>query len=382
MRRLPSRDRIRIGSVRRDCGTGTSRITADVDGVDMWFESADLDLDPVAEAYGSALLIPALHRQARLEFDDPVDPVWLANIPPIEALLHEWWGLAPRTPRATTRPPAATRDGGARALFFSGGVDCFYTLLRSGEHVDRLILIHGFDYPRDDRPRLEATGRMLRDAAAARSVCGATIHTNAREHPLFDGVDWERAHGGVLAAVGHLIGGGTGDVLISSSVNRVTPVPWGSHWRLDPLWSSSRRHLVHVGQELRKEDKIRAIANEPLAHRLLRVCWENRSASGNCSRCYKCIYARLVLAEVGALDQFEVFDGLDTLAADVDALPRGKHEMRTFKTLMDSPRLRADVRRALGALIERTLRDQRPIMRLRRAAAAAVFGLLPRRRQS
>lgn len=372
------RDTIRIAGFRSEQSGSVRRVAADVDGRAVWFAADGVELEPAAEAWASAFLIPALHRRAGLEIDAPVDPVWLENVRGVEGLLHEWWKLPEKPPSARVRPPERVHDG-ERALFFSGGVDSFYTLLRSGERVDRLLLVHGFDYALDDGPRLEATERMLGEVAAARGIRRAVIRTDAREHPLFDGVEWERAHGGVLAAVAHLLGDDFGEVLISSSVNRENPMPWGSHWKLDPLWSSSRRRIVHVGQALRKEDKIREIAGEPLARRHLRVCWENRSRWGNCSRCYKCLYARLVLAEMGALERFEGFEGPDTLAAHLDALPRGKAKMRTFLALLESPRLPAHVKCALQRLIERTKRERQPILRLRRAAAGAVFGLWPRR---
>lgn len=380
MRRLRRRDRIRIDALHGERTADTARVKAVVDGVETWFESDDVPLEPVAEALGSAFLIPSIARHAALEIGDPADPVWLAHVPDIEALLHEWWKYPRRVPRAPTRAAGTRPEPGRRALFFSGGVDSFHSLLCAGGRVDALLLIHGFDYGLADTPRIAATERTLHAVAAARGIRGLTVRTNARAHPLFDGVAWERTHGGVLAAVAHVLGGDVADVLISSSVNRITPMPWGSHWLLDPLWSSSRRGVVHVGHEQRKEDKIRLIANEPLAHRYLRVCWENRSESGNCSRCYKCLYARLVLADLGALDRFEVFEGTGTLAEGLDALPRGRNRMRTFLALRDSPNLPPDVRRALGRLIERTLRDRRPLVRLRHAVADAVFGLLPRRR--
>lgn len=380
MSRPSRRDRIRIAGIRSERTGGVLRVTADVDGRPVWFEADGLALEPAAEAWASAFLIPALHRRAMLDLEAPVDPVWLENVRGVEGLLREWWKLPEKPPSATVRPPERVHDG-ERALFFSGGVDSFYTLLRSGERVDRLLLLHGFDYALDDVARLEATERMLREVASARGIGWAVIRTDAREHPLFEGVEWERAHGGVLAAVAHLLGENVGEVLISSSVNQENPMPWGSHWKLDPLWSSSRRRIVHVGQALRKEDKIREIAGEPLAHRHLRVCWENRSRWGNCSRCYKCLYARLVLAELGELERFEGFEGPDTLAAHLDALPRGKAKMRTFLALLESPRLPADVKCALMRLVERTKREQQPMVRLRRAAASAVFGLWPRRPQ-
>ena len=380
MNRPSRRDRIRISGLRSEQIGGVRRVSADVDGRAVWFEADGVDLEPAAEAWASAFLIPALHRRAALQIDAPVDSVWLENVRGVEGLLHEWWNLPQKPPSAGARPPGHVH-GGERALFFSGGVDSFHTLLRSGERVDRLLLIHGFDYALDDGPRLEATECMLREVAAARGIHWAVIRTDAREHPLFERVEWERAHGGVLAAVAHLLDDDFGEVLISSSVNQENPIPWGSHWRLDPLWSSSRRRIVHVGQQYRKEDKVREIAGEPLAQRHLRVCWENRSRWGNCSRCYKCLYARLVLAEMGALDRFGGFESADTLAAHLDALPRGKKQMRTFTALLESPRLPEDVRCALRRLVERTERERRPIVRLRRAAASALFGMWPRRPQ-
>lgn len=380
MGRPGRRDSIRIRAIRTERIGGLERASAEVDGRDVWFEAEGAALEPAPEAWASAFLIPALHRRAVLEVEAPVDPVWLENVRAVEGLLQEWWKLPEKPPRAGVRPPDRVQDG-ERSLFFSGGVDSFHTLLCSGERVDRLLLIHGFDYALDDRPRLDATGRMLHDVAAASGIRAIVFRTNAREHPLFDEVEWERAHGGVLAAIAHLLGHGFGDVLISSSVNQASPIPWGSHWKLDPLWSSSRRRIVHVGQERRKEDKIREIADEPLAQRHLRVCWENRSAWGNCSRCYKCLYARLVLAEMGVLERFATFEGPGTLAAHLDALPRGRKQMRTFTALLESPRLPGDVRCALGRLIERTKRQQQPIARFRRAAADAWFGLWPRRRE-
>lgn len=378
MNRPTKRDRVRITGVGAEDTGGQRRVSADVDGLAVWFEADGVTLDPAAEAWASAFLIPALHRRAVLEIDAAVDPDWLEHVRAIEGLLHEWWKLPEKLPSADTRQPGRLREG-ERGLFFSGGVDSFYTLLRSGERVDRLLLIHGFDYALDDRARHQATASMMRDVADERGIRCSVIRTNAREHPLFEGVEWERAHGGVLAAVAHLLGDACGDVLISSSVNQENPMPWGSHWRLDPLWSSSRRRIVHVGHERRKEDKIREIADEPLAQRYLRVCWENRSAWGNCSRCYKCLYARLVLAELGVLDRFATFEGTDALPAHIDALPRGKAKMRTFIALMESPRLSLDVKDALRRLIERTKRERRPLVRLRRAAASAVASMWPRR---
>src|SRR4030095_4191404 len=70
------------------------------------------------------------------------------------------------------------------------------------------------------------------------------------------------------------------------------------HPDVDPLWSSSAVEIVNDGSETRKLDKIRAIADWPLVHRHLRVCYQTRDGALNCGRCRKC---------VGAQIRFEIF---------------------------------------------------------------------------
>ncbi|MDQ3804974.1 MAG: hypothetical protein M3416_14235, partial [Acidobacteriota bacterium] len=133
-------------------------------------------------------------------------------------------------------------------------------------------------------------------------------------------------------------------------------VPWGSHWQTDPLWSSDRLEVVHVGAELPRSDKLRAIAREPLVREHLRVCWENLAPEGNCSRCEKCLRTRLMLADCGELENFPVFEGADTLARHLDSLPAIRGRGRVFGKLLERGRLTPEVETALRRLIKRTRR--------------------------
>ena len=96
---------------------------------------------------------------------------------------------------------------------------------------------------------------------------------------------------------------------------------WGSTIETDPLFSSDRVAVEHIGAKDHREQKIRFLADNPLAQRHLRVCWANLSKAGNCSRCGKCLATMLLLAELGALDDFPVFNGTNSLPAALDALP-------------------------------------------------------------
>jgi hypothetical protein len=366
---------IQIDPPRHQREARRERVSARVDGVDVWIESDDLPLVAVPEAFVSAFLIPGLMRRARIRTDATVDAVWASHTPALLSILRDWWKLPELAPE-TAGTHGDTRGvpaPGESVLFFSGGTDSFYTLLRGQERVDRLLLIQGFDYELDDAPRHAAAERTLRDVAEACGKQASVVHTNLRSHPWFRHVPWEHTHGGVLAAIAHSIGGDVEQVAISASISYAYGRPWGSHWNLDPLWSSSRRNVVSVGQHFRKPHKLRALAAEPLVHRHLRVCWENRAPEGNCNGCYKCLFARLILLECGQLQNVRTLDGAESLARDIDALPRGKQRMRSYEDLLRGGRLDPEVARAVRDLIRRTRRLERPHVRLRRALLRKVL---------
>lgn len=95
----------------------TTRITADVSGTPLWFESDDVDLEPAPEAFGSALLFPAQHRGRTLRFESPVSEVWRENSDKIIQAWHEWWGYQPLRVVAERRPDE-NRNARSTALMF------------------------------------------------------------------------------------------------------------------------------------------------------------------------------------------------------------------------------------------------------------------------
>lgn len=372
--RRPSRT-VEIGPVEVTDVDGVRRITAPVDGAPVWFESRDAALGAAPEAVASAFLIPALHRGARLHLVDAPDPEWLANVDRLLPILGEWWrypALAPAAP-APAVAPAAAPAGRASALFFSGGLDSFYALLASGERPGMLVTVHGFDVALDDVRRMAAVEASLREVGAALGRRTVLVRTDLREHPLMRGAPWERAHGGALAAVGHLLCSEVAEALIAASISTLHAGAWGSHWRTDALFSSGRMRVRQVGMDRRRWQKARAIAGEPLAQRHLRVCWRNRVDAANCSRCDKCLITRLMLADCGALDRFAGFDGTATLARDLDALPVLHERVGSLAAIVEQRHVGEEIWRAAHALLRRTRHAQRPDVRLRRAVLRTLL---------
>jgi hypothetical protein len=352
---------------------GAHRVRAVVEGEPLWFESPDVVLRHSPEAFGCALLVAALHDGRSLTIEGEVSARWLSNVARLLDVFRGWWGYPMLTPRAATRDDAGEPVNDRTALCFSGGVDSFYSLLRPARRVDLLLTVHGFDIKLRDGARASAFESSMRAVAAELRMEPVVVRTNLREHPSFAHAPWERTHGGALAAVGHLLGGAAGRLLISSSYPYFNHVPWGSHWKTDPLWSSDRLEVVHVGAELKRSDKLRAIAGEPLVRRHLRVCWENLAPEGNCSRCEKCLRTRLLLADMGELENFQVFESPDTLARRLDSLPSIKGRGRVFARLLERGRLAPEVKTALRKLIERTRRAESLPSRLAKKTLGRAF---------
>ena len=228
-------------------GAETHRVRAEVGGEPLWFESPDIALRPSSEAFGCALLVAALHDGRSLTIEGEVSATWLSNTARLLDVFQEWWGyprLKPLVAPARAAPARAVAGEGPAteltALCFSGGVDSFYSLLRSGRQIDVLLAVHGYDIRLRDEARASAFDSSLREVAAELGVKPVVVRTNLREHPAFARAPWEHTHGGALAAAGHLLGDWAGRLLISSSYPYFKHAPWGSHWRTDLLWSSDR----------------------------------------------------------------------------------------------------------------------------------------------
>lgn len=113
------------------------------------------------------------------------------------------------------------------------------------------------------------------------------------------------------------------------------------------------------GERLTRFEKLPLIAAEPLVRRRLRVCWENRAPSGNCSRCDKCVRTRLALLGCGELANFPVFEGEESLVQHIDDLPPSRSQLLTHRRLVNQDNISPEIKQALLRLIERSDRAKR-----------------------
>jgi hypothetical protein len=238
-----------------------------------------------------------------------VSPRLLAGVDVAQQILRSWYPELSRVEvEARPRSDSSAAPAVGCATFFSGGVDSFYTVLGSLDGTIReprlthLLYVRGFGLALEQGRDLDLTQQALEDVARALDLELVPVSTNLTSRfPT----KWDaHYHGAAMASVALALSKGIGRVLVSASFYYPDLVPWGSHPMLDPLWSTERLELRHVGCEVRRSEKVRKIGRSPLALGSLNVCLarENRGGPDNCGRCAKCVRTMVALQLLGLLD--------------------------------------------------------------------------------
>ena len=142
----------------------------------------------------------------------------------------------------------------------------------------------------------------------------------------------------------------------------MTTCPWDRAWDIDPFFSSSVLAIDHIGVELWRADKLRAIAHEDIVRRHLRVCWENRSAEANCCRCEKCVRTMLILTTCGQLENFPQFHGGRGLLSAIERLSHVPPVLIPVYELLLDEGLTGHCAAAVRMLLARSLKFRPPIL--------------------
>jgi hypothetical protein len=218
-----------------------------------------------------ALLMPAMSLGEELVIEAPVSRRLLRSARTVMDIYSAWWDhLHPVRIRAGAGCQTNIVCQNGVELFFTTGVDCFYSLRRVAEGVGRRSLV---------------------------------VDTNVRS---FTTMYWEDYHGAALGSVALALQGLLGRCLIAASdyYRRDLP-PWGSHSVLDHLWSTEGLEIVHDGAEGTRMDKVeRRLAGSSVALENLSVCWRSKPAH-NCGVCEKCLRTMIAFELAGALGKCE-----------------------------------------------------------------------------
>jgi hypothetical protein len=286
---------------------------------DVFFRSADVHLYSGVEPALPLALLGAMRNDSDIRVLSPVSQTYARNVQKVITIYADWFDQFSRTSihteRSVVASPASTKRVG---VFFSGGVDSFYTFLRHADEITDLIYIHGFDVRLDDLPRRQAISGMGKAVAEATGKRFIEIESNLGRIIQEYGEWGEHGNGLALASVGRTLQGSFDQIYIASGQVYQSLKPFGSHPATDPLFGDEGLTFVHHGCEATRVEKIESICGNVIALRHLRVCWERLEGKYNCGECEKCLRTMASLYALGALEKCQAF----TSSIDVRKLRR------------------------------------------------------------
>lgn len=306
----------------------------------------------------------------------PVDPRLLENV---RGLMRFWHAARPDLRPVHVDAPADTssREPGHRlGMFFSGGIDSTFTLLRH-DHVasgcgsgivDDLIFVAGLDVPISNPAEVQLAEERLGRVAAAHGKNLIRIDTNLKQLDTPFLTDWLLFYGCALGAVGHLLPGRFAEIIISAGLCYGDGPITGSHPIAVPLLGSRQLRFVLDGASITRLEKTQqvAAAGDPL--KSVRVCWES-ARHDNCSRCHKCLLTMVTLDLAGLRGKAECFDWSSYQVHDLRAfyLETDANVIFFREVLADAERRgRSDVVEVLSELLNSSRKTRTIVERIRK----------------
>jgi hypothetical protein len=350
---------------------------------DLWFQYPEwcrpyLRVEN-GDPFVAALLVAAMRTSEQLSVPAPVSPMLLRALPEIQAIYAAFDRRAiSLVVDADARDDALSVLTGVRrvGLFFSLGVDSFYSLLKNrhdqppDRSITHLISVQGFDAI-DEEGDFGFSPMMLANLHQVAGETGATllpVQTNIRRVTAWL-APWTIVHGGAMAAIALALNGMFERVLIAASASYDVLGPWGTHPLLDPLWSTETLTVIHDGCEKDTIDKTWFNTRSDLFLDTVRVC-PGYGAEYNCGRCLKCLRTTIDLWKSGHLDRCR------TLPHRIDPVLLGE-----ALKLGDGPVHRAAFRRRLDYLeAAGALPEVQEVVRAHLAGAGSLDARRRRRR--
>lgn len=264
--------------------------------------TVETPLPPVNNDWTLAAALPiAMALGGTLQFDAPVSPRILQSVSTIQEIFAAFTGGKLKPVAVSAQPaPAGGRRNENVGLFFSGGVDSLYSLIKHRDTITHLVLVQGFDIRLDQEELFSLTLAAAQKVAAAFGKQLIVVRTNVRKLSA-PYMDWGIYHGAALAMAGHALSPILGTCIIAATYTYANSHYRGSHPLLDPLWSSETVSFVHDGLEANRIQKLALIAGNQAALSALRVCWESEREY-NCGHCEKCLRTMTALLALGKLD--------------------------------------------------------------------------------
>jgi hypothetical protein len=302
-------DRVRIGPVK------LSQDGKRVDGViqvgdqqyPIYFQTQDAQLEPNIEVFLALALLPAMKRRIEnIEAEGVVSQRFLEGTERFQQVFKSWkpnYGHVEF--RNLQMQPRSRGQIGKKGVFFSGGLDSYYSFLAHFKEIAAFIHLDGFDIPLREqsmRKRMVENCRSIGDQFGKQAII---LETNAR-HFIERYVTWSYSHGSVIGSAGLLLMPEFEKLYISGAGLPLDRDPFGSHPDLDPNWSTEILEFVHEA-EVDKIDKCRLIGQFEVAIKTLHVCLRFPEKGLNCGECEKCLRSQVYLQVAGVAEDCTAF---------------------------------------------------------------------------
>jgi hypothetical protein len=273
----------------------------------VYFQTQDVQLEPNIEAFLALALLPAMKKRiAAIEVDGVVSQRFLEGTEKIQQVFKSW---KPNYGRVEIRnvqvQPRTRSQSGRRGVFFSGGLDSYYSFLAHLDELSAFIHLDGFDIPlkeQSTRKRMAENCRYVGEQFGKQAII---LETNARQF-IENYVTWSFSHGSVMGSAGLLMMPEYERLYIAGAGVPGDRDPFGSHPDLDPNWSTEILEFVHETQA-DKIDKCRLIGQYEVALQTLHVCLHFPETGLNCGECEKCLRSQVYLQVVGAAERCTAF---------------------------------------------------------------------------
>ncbi len=278
---------------------------------EIWLSTnnQNIEIASTADPLIPSLLFPAMKQGLDIWSEMPISAHILEAAQKVQLVKNTWdssWKIIKLEGEKNSNQSLIKSSKNKVGVFFSGGVDSFYTLKKHREEITHLIFVHGFDIPLHKKVFKEIVSKKLRKIAEELKIELIEIETNLR---LYSDkvVSWEDYHGAAMTAVAYFLAPNFQKIYFPSSYHYAFLFPYGSHPGLDPLWSIPGLELIHDGCETSRFDKIKDISTWNLALENLRVCWQIKEDKYNCCHCRKCLWTMAYLRTCNVLEQAKTF---------------------------------------------------------------------------
>jgi hypothetical protein len=244
-----------------------------------------------------AHIMPAMRVGGKLKVEGKIDAALLKNL---QTYMRYWARWCPDRFRIIDIEPEETvcedqKENNALISCFSGGVDSWYSCLRSEKDyvvpLKSLMFMHGHDLDLSRRDYYNQLANRYQEILQIRELDLIRIETNARETSKRFHLNWgNMAHGVFLAAAMHVFSDRhSAGCIPSSDMTTTFMYPWGTNPITDPLLSSSSLKIDYHDRVTPKFDKLEAIVANKDAASSLRVCFYHHREELNCGKCTKCV---------------------------------------------------------------------------------------------